>query len=153
DLPFTRYLLPGKKQDLIVDLETIPYKDMEILAGISDFKVIGSQLTAVPDMVRLGRVFNSICQEPLTKWLRDNVPCFGDAIKKVRARWGKQIIHQDLLVAKVRDLSLKVAIEKTFSDPAKLVFLPDDFIAFPRGLLGEIERLVTKSGFVVRTIP
>ena len=153
DLPFTRYLLPGKKQDLIVDLETIPYKVLETLAGISNFKVIGSQLTAVPDMVRLGRVFNSICQEPLTNWLRDNVPCFGDAIKKVRARWGKQIIHQDLLVAKVRDLSLKVAIEKTFSDPAKLVFLPDDFIAFPRGLLGEIERLVTKSGFVVRTIP
>jgi hypothetical protein len=153
DLPFTRYLLPSKKQDLIVDLETIPYKVLETLAGISNFKVIGSQLTATPDMVRLGRVFNSICQEPLTNWLGNNVPCFGDAIKKVKARWGKQIIHQDLLVAKVRDLSLKVAIEKTFSDPAKLVFLPDDFIAFPRGLLCEIERLVTKSGFVVRTIP
>jgi hypothetical protein len=153
DLPFTRYLRPGKKQDLIVGLETIPYKDLEVLAGISDFMVIGSQLTAAPNMVRLGRVFSSICQKPLTIWLTDNVPCFGDAIKKVKARWGKQIIHQDLLVAKVRDLSLKVAIEKSFSDPAKLVFLPNDFIAFPRGLLGEIEKLVTKSGFVVRSIP
>ncbi len=153
DQPFTRYLRPGKEQDLIIDLATIPYKDLEALAGISDFKVIGSQLTATPNMVRLGRVFNSICQEPLTIWLRDNVPCFGDAIKKVKARWGKLIIHQDLLVAKVRDLSLKVAIEKSFSDPAKLVFLPNDFIAFPRGLLGEIERLVTKLGFVVRSIP
>jgi hypothetical protein len=153
DLPFTRYLRHGKEQGLIVDLTTIPYKDLETLAGISDFKVISSQLTAAPDMVRLGRIFNSICQEPLTIWLRDNVPCFGDAVKKVKALWGKQIIHQDLLVAKVRDLSLKVAIEKSFSDPAKLVFLPNDFIAFPRGLLGEIERLVTKSGFVVRSIP
>ncbi len=153
DLPFTRYLRPGKKQGLIVDLTTIPYKDLEALAGISDFKVIGSQLTAAPNMVRLGRIFNSICQGPLTIWLRDNAPCFGDAIKKAKARWGKQIIHQDLLVAKVRDLSLKVAIEKSFSDPTKLVFLPNDFIAFPRGLLGEIERLVTKSGFVVKSIP
>jgi len=153
DQAFTHYLRPGKKQDLIVDLTTIPYKNLETLAGISDFEVIGSQLTAAPNMVRLGRIFNSICQEPLTVWLRDNVPCFRDAIKKVKARWGKQIIHQDLLVAKVRDLSLKVAIEKSFSDPAKLVFLPNDFIAFPRGLLGEIEKLVTKSGFVVRSIP
>jgi hypothetical protein len=153
DLPFTRYLRPGKEQDLIVDLTTIPYKDLETLAGISDFEVIGSQLTAAPNMVRLGRIFNSICQGPLTIWLKDNVSFFGDAIKKVKALWGKQIIHQDLLVAKVRDLSLKVAIEKSFSDPAKLIFLPNDFIAFPRGLLGEIERLVTKSGFVVRSIP
>ncbi|MEA1868379.1 MAG: hypothetical protein U9N19_09835, partial [Thermodesulfobacteriota bacterium] len=153
DLPFTRYLQPGKGQDLIVDLANVPFKDLEALAGISDFEIIGSQLTAAPDMVRLGRVFNSICQEPLMIWLRDNVPCFGDAIKKVKARWGKLIIHQDLLVAKVKDLSLKVAIEKSFSDPAKLVFLPNDFIVFPRGLLGEIEKLVTKSGFVVRSIP
>lgn len=150
DLPTSHYLRPGKKQDLTVNLETIPYKDLEGLAGMSDLKVIGSQLTAAPNIVRLGRVFESVCQEPLTIWLRDNVPSFGDAIEKVKARWGKQILHQDLLVAKVKDLSLKVAIEKSFSDPAKLVLLPNDFIAFPRGLLGEIEKLVTKSGFVVR---
>ncbi|NIA08839.1 MAG: hypothetical protein GWP10_03510 [Nitrospiraceae bacterium] len=152
DLPFSSYLQPSKEKGLIVDLETIPYRDLESLGRISDFKVIGPQLTAVPNIVRLGRVFSSVCKEPLVTWLRDKVPSFGDALEKVGARWGRQIIHQDLLVAKVGDLGLKVAIERSFPNPTKLLFLPNGFIAFPRGLLGEIEKLVTKSGFVVRSI-
>ncbi|MBW2739162.1 MAG: hypothetical protein JRE64_10020 [Deltaproteobacteria bacterium] len=70
----------------------------------------------------------------------------------IEKRWGKQVVHQNLLVARVRDLSLKVAIQKAFTDSGKVVFLPDNFIAFPNDLTKKIEALVNKSGYVVKAI-
>ena len=77
---------------------------------------------------------------------------FAGAISMIEQRWGKLVVHQNLLVARVRDLSLKVAIQKAFADSGKVVFLPDNFIAFPNDLTKKMEALVNKSGYVVKAI-
>ncbi len=65
-------------------------------------------------------------------------------------RWGKQIIHENMMIARVKDLSLKVQIENSFDDPKSLVSLPNDYIAFPCDLLPAIQKLVETSGHVIK---
>ena len=56
------------------------------------------------------------------------------------------------MIARVRDLSLKVLLEKKFTDTKKLVSLSDEFISFPVNLFPEIQRVVTKSGHAVKFV-
>ena len=147
-----RFLKKTNDGAVIVDIATIPYASLEFLARISNFRVAGSQLTAFPNSIKLGRIVMDIKQDPLTLWLRKNASAFADVISMVEQQWGKQIVHQKLLVASVRDLSLKVAIQKTFADSGKVVFLPNNFIAFPYDLTKKMEALVNKSGYVIKTI-
>jgi len=147
-----RFLKKTNDGAVIVDISTIPYASLEFLARISNFRVAGSQLTAFPNPVKLGRIIMDIGHAPLTSWLRKNASAFAGAISMIEQRWGKLVVHQNLLVARVRDLSLKVAIQKAFADSGKVVFLPDNFIAFPNDLTKKMEALVNKSGYVVKAI-
>jgi hypothetical protein len=45
-----------------------------------------------------------------------------------------------------------VALQKAFPEPGQLLLLPNDFVAFPRERLGDIQRLMGKSGYVIKTI-
>jgi len=147
-----RFLKKTNDGTVIVDISTIPYASLEFLAWISNFRVAGSQLTAFPNSVKIGRIVMDIDQVPLTSWLRKNASAFAGAISRIEQRWGKLVVHQNLLVARVRDLSLKVAIQKAFADSGKVVFLPDNFIGFPNDLTKKMEALVNKSGYVVKAI-
>lgn len=150
--PVDAFLLPDKKLNVIVDLDAISIAELEELAAISDFKVVDTHLTATPNFIRFGRAYQDIYNSPLTAWLRKNVPAYDKVGRKVASKWGKQVIHTGLLIAKVNDLSLKVAIQKKFSNPSKIVFLPEDYIAFPKAYIGEIQSLVKKEGFVVKHV-
>jgi len=142
-----------RDRDLIVNLETIPYQKLEYLDQISDLRnadVSGPCLAASPNLVKMGRSLRTIQEQPLTQWLRENAPAFRQALETVEQRWGKQIVHQGLIVAKVNDLGLKVQLERAFPDSRKALFLPDDYIAFPRQMLAKVETVVTKAGHVIR---
>ena len=147
-----RFLKKNNDGAVIVDISTIPYTSLEFLARISNFRVAGSQLTAFPNSVKIGRIVMDIDLVPLTSWLRKNASAFAGAISMIEQRWGKLVVHQNLLVARVKDLSLKVAIQKAFADSGKVVFLPNNFIAFPNDLTKKMEALVNKSGYVVKAI-
>lgn len=138
---------------MVVNLETVPYQALEQLGQIARLKV-GSPGPAYPlaqpDLIKMGNAPPSVWAGPLVGWLRENVPAFQRAFKTVKQRWGKQIIHQNLLLAKVNDLALKVQLERAF--PEKVVFLPNDYLAFPQQLLAEIEKVLANSGHVIRTI-
>lgn len=146
------YLKVNKNRTLQVSLETIPCGRLEYLAKICDFESKNARLTVSPNIVRIGRTFKEIQDDPLTQWLRENVPAFQKAFRQSATQWGKRIIHQDILMAKVNDLTLKVAIEKSFSDSGRIIFLPNNFIAFPRGILREMESVIKKSGYVIKTV-
>ena len=150
--PYSDCLYPDEKYGLIVDLKTIPFNLLETLNSMFDFKMVGSQLTAAPNIIRLGRIFSDLSPKPLIKWLTEKVPSFNNAVKKVESCWGKCIVHEDLLMAKVKDLGLKMTIKKSFPNSDKLLFLSDDFIAFPRSILGEIDMLTGKSGFAIKMV-
>ncbi len=152
DLDPARYLHLTQAQTLGLNLQLIPYQSLEYLSRMADMKVLDRQLEASPNLVKMGRVMASIQSHPLTAWLQENAPPFAEAIKIINRRWGKQIVHQDLLIAKIKNLSLKVAIQKTITDPGQIIFLPQDFIAFPRQQLKTIKKLVNKSGHVIKWV-
>jgi hypothetical protein len=87
---------------------------------------------------------------PLVDWLQKNSPAFRQAIETLRQRRGKTILHENLAVARVSDLALKVTIEKALGD--RLVALGEEYIAFPDALIDEVTRVVTKSGHVVKEV-
>ena len=66
-------------------------------------------------------------------------------------RWGKHLLHEDLLLAQVKDLGLKVQLQKSWLGQ-HIVALSHDFIAFPRGWASELEKFVIKAGYVVKTV-
>jgi hypothetical protein len=138
--------------EIKVDLARIDYADLEILAQVATWKVAASQLLATPALVKLGNLTPALRAHPLLQWLQANAPVYAQAVRTVARRWGKQIIHENLLVAKVNDLSLKVAIEKTLADDEHLLWLPNNFIAFPRSLLPAIDRLVKQAGHVIKQV-
>ena len=149
------YLHAAPGHPLVVNLETVPYDDLELVAQMSDVQVMvpGEPLMeALPNVVKIGKVMESIRRPPLTQWLRKNAPDFRRALETVEQKWGKQILHENLLVAHVDDLVLRVQLEKTFPNPEDVVFLPNDYIAFPYPLLAEIEKVVAQSGHVIKTV-
>jgi len=145
------YLQVSNDTTLVVDMRLVPYRSLELIAGISRLRIDGSRLEAVPDFIGLGRAPASVWSDPLTQWVQAHTGSFREMMARIEVQRGKQIIHDNLLLAKVKDLSLKVQIQKAFPDPAQLVVLPNDYLAFPRGSLADIQQLVTRSGYVIRT--
>lgn len=145
-----KYILMGEGGSLIIDLDLIPFTDLEVLADISRMEVRDSKLTASPDLVNIGNRYREIRDHPLTVWLEENSDVFGRTLKDVDSRWGKCIIHNNIMMARVTDLSLKVKLLKTFKGQKGIHPLDGDFIAFPAALLPDISRSVERAGFVVR---
>lgn len=152
DLEPKYYLKPNRKRLLIVDLKTIPYQNLEYLNQIANLQVINGQLVASPNLVKMGRSYNCIFSHPLTLWLKENDPLFCQAIETLEQRWGKVILHKNLLIAKIKDITLKVSIQKSFNDPSRVLFLPNNFIVFPQELLIEMEKLIINSGNVIKKV-
>lgn len=146
------YLTFTADSELQIDLKHIPYQSLEYLAAISELQVVDSHLYAIPDLIKLGRVSEATWNHPLTLWLRNNSTAFRKIIETFEARRGKQIIHTNLMLARVRDLSLIVELEKAFSDLTQLLPLPNGFIAFPSERLVDVQKIIGKSGYVIKTI-
>ena len=105
-------------------------------------------LLITPNLIRLGKVSDAILALPLVDWLQKNSPAFRQAIETLRHRRGKTIVHENLSVARVGDLALKVALEKALGN--RMVSLGEDSIAFPQEAVAEVRRVVTKLGHVVK---
>ena len=61
-------------------------------------------------------------------------------------------LHDNLLIAAIKDLSLRVLLEKKFSGSNQVVTLSDEYISFPLNLLPEIQKVVMKSGLAVKYV-
>lgn len=148
-LDHENYLTLKGQDCIIVDLNKIPLENLEIISKISGMNVNNSQLMIFPDLIRLGKVFNDVQKHPLFHWLANNSQTFKKSIAIIKDRRGKMIVHEDLLIARIKDLSLKVKLEKHFSDSKKFVSLSNEYIAFSRDTIQDIEKIVKKSGNVI----
>ena len=68
-------------------------------------------------------------------WLQKHHKRFGQIVATIKKKEGKTVVHDNLLIAAVKNLSLRVLIEKKFSDSKQVVTLSDEFISFPLNLL------------------
>ncbi len=152
DAPPDRYL--AVRGDAVsVDLDAVPFDALETLVRLSDQRLLpgGRPLLLVaPNLVKLGRTTDTVTACPLADWLQKNAPAFHQAFETVRQRCGKIILHENLSVARVGDLSLKVALEKALG--SRIVSLGEEFVAFPSGAVAEVKRLVAQMGHVVKEV-
>jgi hypothetical protein len=147
--PPEQYLQIAPDGTVVLDLVKIPYVALEVMALIAHLDIHNANLRATADIIKIGNALATVQKEGVFEWLRESSSGFRSAIEIAEKRWGKQIIHERLMVARVKDLSLKVQIEKSCTG-SQLVSLPDDYIAFPCGTLPAIQKIVGASGHVIK---
>ncbi len=147
--PPEQYLQIAPDGTVVLNLVKIPYAALEVLASVALLDIHNANLRATADIIKIGNALATVQKEGAFEWLRGNSSGFRSAIEIAEKRWGKQIIHEDLMVAQVKDLSLKVQIEKSCTG-SQLILLPDDYIAFPGDLLPAIQKIVGASGHVIK---
>ena len=146
------FLDAGNPQAVRIDIDRAPAEAVERVAEVSRLKIAQGALWAAPDLLKLSHASALTLAGPVLCWLRERHPAFRSTSETIEQRRGKLIIHENLLVARVSDLSLKVMLEKKFGQPGQLVSLSREFVAFPNGLLPEIKAWLKKSGHVVKSI-
>ena len=147
--PPDQYLQIVPDGTVVVNLVKIPYTALETLASVALMEIHNANLRATANIIKIGDALTTVRKEGVFEWLEKNSSGFRTAIRTAEKRWGKQVIHECLMVARVQDLSLKVQIEKSYTG-SQLVSLPNDYIAFPCDLLPAIRKLVEKSGHVIK---
>jgi len=153
DVSPQQYLEVASDGSVTVDLDVVPLESLEQIVEISDQQPVAGRRAALlitPNVIKLGRASEAMLSAELVDWLQKNSASFEQAVDAVRSRRGKTILHENLAVARVSDLTLKVAIEKAMGN--RIVSLGKEYIAIPNGLVADVRRVVTKSGHVVKEI-
>lgn len=142
--------IASKPGSVKIDLRLIPLHDLDLLNTLTHLAIENGALYASLSLVKLGRALPAQRQAPLSLWLAEKVPAFGKTIATVNEKWGKTLIHETLLIARVRDLSLRVQLEREFRE--NIVVLDQHYVAFPPAWRAEVEKVLKKAGFVVKTV-
>lgn len=147
------YMAVKEQDEVAINLKTIPFPDLAILSQIATFNPsTSSKATIDPDLVNIASISAETWNHPLIAWLKTNAPSFKEAFDYFEKQYGKELVHQNLLVAKVEDLSLRVLVEKELQKKHQVILLAENFIAFPREALGIVDKIVTKSGNVIKNV-
>lgn len=146
------YLTAHADGCVTADLTTVPFEALEQIVTISDQRLApaGNALLLTPNFVKLGRATDEALEAEPVQWLVQETRSFAETFVSLTDRRGKTVLHENLYIARVTDLSLKVAIEKALGN--NLVSLKNDFVAFPYDSLKDVERVVKKSGHVVKEV-
>jgi hypothetical protein len=147
-----RFLSIPDDELIEIDLARTPLDTLEWLCGLCHVSVLQGRLTATPDLVKISHATEQIKQNPTFAWLQKHHRAFGRIVRTIKQRQGKTVVHSNLMIARIGDLSLKVQLEKKFADSKKVVSLSDEFISFPVNLFPEIRKAVTKSGHAVKLV-
>lgn len=136
-----------------INVGNIPYRALEILNRGTYLEADRGQLKASPSVTKLLDATEAVRKHEIMDYLRKHSPAFQAIFQKFDLEWGKLILHQNLLLARVTSLDLRVKLQKAFGTASeKVVFLPGEFMAFAPDIIGEIEKVVKKAGHVVKTI-
>ncbi len=149
DTPEKHYVTDPDKA--CIDFNKIPLTVLAQFSKIARYRVENKKIFAAPDPVMMGRHLDDIRNTPWLFRLIHHLPEFKNVFQQLEKNWGNEIIHRDLLVAKIKHIGLKASLEKALSDE-DVLFLPNGFIAFPKGLETIIEKAVVQQGFAVKRV-
>jgi hypothetical protein len=148
--------LRAVKGNILVDVERIPYDALELVDRVADLSIERESLLATPSLAKLAQHWDEVHDHPLLRYLQERGSAFGPAIEQLETAWGRLNVHENLLVARITDLSLRVALKQALSTERTVaeqpIFVSDEYVAFPRARLPEVERLVKKAGHVIKTV-
>lgn len=143
------YLTIQQDQTALVNLQTIPYQALEQLNQVAYLEIKDWELVARSNLMRMGNASAEVLAGPLVDWLTTHSPAFAETQRVVQARWGKQVLHTNLYVAHVKDLALRVRLERGLK-ANQIVVLDDKYIAFPPKALSTVKRIVNQAGHVIK---
>ncbi|MBK8984932.1 MAG: hypothetical protein IPM39_02445 [Chloroflexi bacterium] len=141
------YLTVINDHTVRVNLHTIPYLALEQLNQMAHF-TLTDELYAVPNLVRTGEAL-SLRSAPLVQWLIQHAPAFATTWQTAQKRWGKQIVHSNLMIACVTDLTLRVQLERGLKSD-EFIVLADEYVAFPPKAINKVKRIVEQAGHVIK---
>ena len=87
---------------------------------------------------------------PLLSWMREKLPLLEHQVNQIQLKHGKILLHKNLILAKVNDLRVKAQLVKACQNMKDVLFLPNDFLAFPQSYRQELERIIKKNGYAIR---
>jgi hypothetical protein len=157
EVPPQEFLKVEPEGEVEILVRKVPYSALEVLNQSVYLVAENGTLRARPDLNRLADAPGEVRRHPLLEYLKKQSKIFAAMFEKFERDWGKLIVHDNLLVARVTDLELKLQLQRAFgTDPdnpgGSLVLLAGDYIAFPRFMLAEIEKQVKKAGHIVKTV-
>ena len=151
DISIDKYLTKLDSGKIAINRDNIPFSALELLNQIS-FLEIRKELILTPDHISIGRLSPDLLKNPLPLWLDKNSDLFRESFSKTREKRGRQLIHENLLVAKINDQNLKIQIEKLLARREDCVSLSDSHIAFPKEKLHDILGILKKNELQIKTI-
>lgn len=131
-----------------LNLHTIPYTILEQLNQIAHFHQVGQTLQMTPDLIGIGAAID-LYSFPHVQWLIQHIPAFAHSWAVARQRWGKTIIHDNLHIARVTDLVLRVQLERGLKADGFLL-LSEEYVAFSPKSLAKVKRIVAQAGHVIK---
>ncbi len=120
------------------------------LAAVSRVESAKGELFLRPDVVRLGRAAPRLSSLAPLREVRAACAAFDEAVRQVEKRRGEIVLHDGLLVLRIDDLGLRTLLRHRLGDALRE--LGGAYLAAPRGLVKEVEKLVRKEGFAARRI-
>lgn len=135
---------------ILIDLLKIPYESLELLEQVAVLKTAANHLRAIPSIAKIGEAPPTRIQQPLIDWLAQHSAAFQKALETAEKRWGKVLVHENVMVARVTDLSLRVKVQKAFEQ--QVVLIGEEWLVFPVSLTGEMEKMIKKAGHVIKWV-
>lgn len=134
-----------------IDFKKIPLPVLAQFSKIARYRVENNKIFAAPDTIMMGRHLDDIRNTPWLSRLIDHLPEFKELFQQLEKNRGNEIVHRNLLIAQIKNIGLKASLEKALSNE-DVLFLPNGFIAFPKGLENRIEKVVNQQGFAVKRV-
>lgn len=138
----------AEKRGIEVDLERTGLGPLLELASVSRVEPAAGALRLIPDIVLLGRAAARLGSLQALSRVRGSSPAFEQAADHVERRHGKLIVHEGLVVLRVDDLGLRTSLSRRLSAGVRALGGP--YLAAPRGLAEQVEKLIRKEGFSPR---
>lgn len=142
--------LKQENDKFIVELNNIPYSVLEQLARYGSFSVLQNKLMLSFDFSSLVKMDADFLCSPLLSWMREKLPLLEHQVNQIQLKHGKILLHKNLILAKINDLRVKAQLVKACQNMKDVLFLPNDFLAFPQSYRPELERIIKKNGYAIR---
>ncbi len=147
------WLCSNSQEGCTLDIEKVPLEGLELMTAVSQIEMRNGKFLVKPDIPAIGHAPLSLHEHSIMKWLDREITAYRDAFSAVRTRKGKTVLHKNLTIARVGDLSLKMKILKIFSGKSsKIVELPGEYIAFATDEFNTVCKVVSKAGLAVKII-
>lgn len=133
-----------------VDLDRTDLGPLLDLAAVSRVEAASGALRLVPDIVLLGRAAERLPALEVLLRARACSRAFDQAAAHVEKVHGSLIVHEGLVVLRVEDLGLRTLLARQIGPGLRQLGGP--YLAIPRALAGEVEKIVRKEGFAPRPV-